>query len=267
MDLRDAAHFARAKVRAGSVENDCPGATAVVITAGANQKPGQSRMELLTANRAMLAGLVPRIARSAPDTIIVVVTNPVDPLTYEAARLSGFPAERIIGSGTILDSTRFRHELGRYFDVNPLNVHALIVGEHGDSQLPVWSLASISGMRLADYAAQAGITFDDEAKEECFKNTRQAAYAIIERKGKTNFGVASVVVSIMKPIIMDSNEVLTVSRVGKYGGIENVALSMPCRINRQGAHHGVPLLLTEEEEMALFKSALCINEAIMYSSQ
>jgi L-lactate dehydrogenase len=263
-DMAHAAHFAptSCKVRASTNYEDCAGATAVVITAGVNQKPGQTRMDLLRTNHALFAEVVPRVATAAPDTVIVVATNPVDVLTHSAQQLSGFPPHRVVGTGTALDTTRFRKELGAHFGVNPRSVHAVIVGEHGDTQLPVYSLATISGMRLGDYATQAGVKYDDEVKTELAKNTREAAYEIIRRKGKTNYGVASVLVSLLEPIVMDGDAIMTVSRVGTYAGVEGTALSMPCKINRDGAHKLVPLLLNEEETEALRKSALSIKQAI-----
>ncbi len=261
MDLSHAAHFAQARVRVGDYE-DCAHAAAVVITAGVNQKPGQTRLDLVKTNYALFKEVVPRIAHHAPDTILVVATNPVDVLTHAALQLSGFPVERVIGSGTAMDTTRFRHELGRHFGVNPRNVHAVILGEHGDSQLPAWSLASISGMRLRDYCEAAGVEYDEAALEGCARRTKEAAYEIIQRKGKTNYGVASVLVSILQPIVTDSDAIMTVSRVGAYGGVEDVALSMPCKLNRSGAYQDVPLRLSELEQQALRESALSIKEVL-----
>ncbi|KAK3329938.1 L-lactate dehydrogenase-like protein [Apodospora peruviana] len=263
MDMSHAAHFAQAKVRAGETYADCAGAAAVIITAGVNQKPGQTRMDLVKTNYALFRDVVPQVAAAAPDTILIVATNPVDVLTHAAHKFSGFPVERVIGSGTAMDTTRFRHELGRHYGVNPRNVHAAIIGEHGDSQLPVWSLATIAGMRLRDYCAQGGIEYDEAAMDACARRTRQAAYEIIQRKGKTNYGVASVLVSILEPIITNGDALVTVSRVGTFAGVEDVALSMPCKLNREGAHQlKVPLLLSKEEEEGLRKSALSIKEVI-----
>lgn len=260
-DLNHAAHFAQARVRAGGYA-DCVGAAAVIITAGVNQKPGQTRIDLLKTNHALFESIVPPIARYAPDTVLVIATNPVDVLTHSAARLSGFPAERVIGTGTFLDSNRFRAELGAYYHIHPKNIHALIIGEHGDSQLPVWSLATISGMRLKDYCAQAGVEYNQDAMDACAQRTKAAAYEIIQRKGKTNYGVASVLVKIVEAIVTDGDAIMTVSRVGEYEGVADIALSMPCKVNREGAHQEVPLLLNESEKAALRKSALTIKEAI-----
>lgn len=260
-DLSHAAHFSQAKVRTGDYA-DCAGATAVVITAGVNQKPGQTRLDLVKTNYALFADVVPRIAVAAPDTILLVATNPVDVLTHAATRLSGFPSHRVIGTGTSLDTTRFRRELGNHFDISPRSVHAFIVGEHGDSQLPVWSLAAISGMRLPDYCRQAGRVHDESAMAACAARTRSAAYEIIERKGKTNYGIASVLVSIIEPIVTNADVLMTVSQAGSYAGVDGIALSMPCKINCNGAFQEVPLLLNEKESDLLRESAMSIKVVI-----
>ncbi|KAK0656950.1 hypothetical protein B0T16DRAFT_452458 [Cercophora newfieldiana] len=262
IDLSHAAHFAHAKVRVARGYEDCAGATIVIITAGVNQKPGQTRLDLVKTNYRLFESVVPQVANNAPDTILLVATNPVDVLTQAALDLSGFPTERVIGSGTAMDTTRFRHELGRHYGVNPRNVHAVIIGEHGDSQLPVWSLASIAGMRLRDYCRQAGIQYDEAAMDAVAQRTRGAAYEIIKRKGKTNYGVASVLVSIVEPIVKNSDAIVTVSRVGIYEGVGPVALSMPCKLNNTGAHLDVPLLLNEVEREGVRRSAESILDAL-----
>ncbi|KAM7193447.1 hypothetical protein V8F33_007826 [Rhypophila sp. PSN 637] len=261
-DMAHAAHFTQTRIRAGTYA-DCDNAAAVIITAGVNQKPGQSRLDLVKTNYAVFESMVPQIAAAAPDTILIVATNPVDVLTHAAHKLSGFPVQRVIGSGTAMDTTRFRHELGKAYSVNPRNVHAIIIGEHGDSQIPVWSLATIGSMRLKDYCSQAGKPFDKEHMDGVSKRTREAAYELIKRKGKTNYGVASVLVSILDPIINNADAIVTVSRVGNYEGVEDVALSMPCKLNRDGAHQDVPLLLDADEREAVRKSALSIKEVIV----
>ncbi|ROT43837.1 L-lactate dehydrogenase [Sodiomyces alkalinus F11] len=262
-DLGHAAHFTHTRVRSGTYA-DCAGATAVIITAGANQKPGQTRPQLVAANHALFASIIPPIAAaSSPDTILVVATNPADVLTHAAVRLSGFPPYRVIGTGTALDTTRLRRELGAHFGISPRSVHAFVVGEHGDSQLPAWSLANICGMRLPEYCRQAGRAHDEAEMEACAKRTRDAAYTIIERKGKTNYGIASVIVAILEPIVKNADAIMTVSQVGTYAGVEDVALSMPCKINRRGAFQEVPLPLDERETELLRRSAESIRAMIM----
>lgn len=261
-DLNHAAHFAQARVRVGTYA-DCAGAAAVIITAGVNQKHGQTRLDLLRTNHELFEDIVPQIAIAAPDTVLIIATNPCDVLTHSAKQLSRFPASKVIGTGTFLDTNRFRHELSKTYGVSPRNIHAIIIGEHGDSQLPVWSLATISGMRLKDYCVQAGIPYSHDEMEACAVRTKQAAYEIIQRKGKTNYGVASVLVSLVEAIVTDGDAIMTVSRVGDYVGVQDVALSMPCKVNRDGAHQEVPLLLNEEETEMLRQSAEEIKGAIL----
>ncbi|KAK5651483.1 hypothetical protein OQA88_11937 [Cercophora sp. LCS_1] len=263
IDLSHAAHFAHAKVRAAKSYDDCAGSTIVIITAGVNQKPGQTRLDLVLTNYNLFKSIVPQIAKAAPDTILLVATNPVDVLTHAAYELSGFPVERVIGSGTAMDTTRFRHELSKYYHVNPRNVHAVIIGEHGDSQIPVWSLASIAGMRLWEYCKQKGIKYDEEAMKGVAQRTRGAAYEIIQRKGKTNFGVASVLVGIVENIVKNTDALVTVSRVGMYEGVGPVALSMPSKLNHSGAHQDVQLLLNDVEKEGVRLSAKHIEEAFL----
>jgi L-lactate dehydrogenase len=166
---------------------DCAGAAITVLTAGAKQKPGQSRLECLQANARIWREIVPQIARHNPRGILLVATNPVDVLTYAALRLSGLPATRVLGSGTILDTARFRFLLSQHFGVDARSVHAYIVGEHGDSEVPVWSLANIAGMHLPEYCRVQGLSYDLAQMEKIFESTRDAAYRIIERKGATYY--------------------------------------------------------------------------------
>lgn len=255
MDLSHASPFSHAtRVRAGGYQ-DCAGASVVVIAAGINQKPGQSRMDLVHANVAIFKTIIPEIVRYAPDTILLVATNPVDILTYVTWKLSGFPTHRVIGSGTALDTARFRFEIGRYYGVNPESVHADIIGEHGDTELPVWSLSSISGMHLPDYCRHAGIQYDQKALTTCFTNTKNAAYEIIKRKGWTNYGVATALTRIVETILRDEDTLLPVSMVGKFAGVEGVALSVPCKVTRLGVFHTFTLKLSPEEESELRMSA------------
>src|SRR5581483_703397 len=163
MDLNHAVPFApNVNIWAGDYA-DCAGAIVTVISAGVNQKPGETRLELLRRNSAVFAAIIPSVVKHNSDGALLIATNPVDILTYAALKLSGLPAHRVIGSGTILDTARFRHLLSRYFKVDPRSVHAYIIGEHGDSEVPVWSLANIAGMRLADFATAQNIPCDTAA--------------------------------------------------------------------------------------------------------
>jgi L-lactate dehydrogenase len=254
MDISHALPFTpSARVWAGDY-SDCADAAITVITAGAAQKPGETRLDLAKKNAAIFQQIVP--AASAGNGLLLVATNPVDVLTYAALKQSGLPPHRVIGSGTILDTARFRYLLSRHFDVDAHSIHAYIVGEHGDSEVPVWSLANIAGLRLADFCAAHGVSLDAAQKEEIFSQTRDAAYHIIERKGSTYYAVAAGLVQIVKAILRDENTVLSVSSLisGLYG-IHDVCLSLPTIVNRKGIHRVLELQFTDEEQAQLCHSA------------
>jgi len=256
MDLNHAEPFTNpTRVWAGSYE-DCAGAAIVVVCAGAGQRPGETRLDLVKRNADIFAKIIPEIVRRNPDGILLIATNPVDVLTQVSQKLSGLPVNRVIGSGTILDTARFRHLLGRHFKVEPRSVHAYIIGEHGDSEVPVWSLANIAGLRLADYAELNGISHDETALDDIFRQTRDAAYHIIERKGATYFAVAAGLMRIVEAILRDQRTVLSVSSlVNGYYGIENLCLSLPAIVGRNGIERVLRLHLNDKEEAALKRSA------------
>ena len=263
MDLMHAVPFARtARVWSGPVE-ECRGAAVTVVAAGAAQKPGETRLDLVNKNAAIFRDLVPRIAAANPDGIILVATNPVDILAYLAYRISGLPAERVIGSGTILDTARFRMLLAERHGVDPRSVHAHVSGEHGDSEVAVWSSANIAGMPLADYAATTGIGLDDEARAEIESATRDAAYQIIERKGATYYAVAAGLVRIVEAVLRDQHTVLSVSSlIADYYGIDDVYLSLPAVVGRRGVERTLRLELSAEEASGLRRSAGLLRETI-----
>ncbi len=263
MDLMHAVPFARtARVWAGPIE-DCRGAAVTVIAAGAAQKPGETRLDLVQKNAAIFRALVPRIAEANPNGIILVATNPVDVLSYLTYRISGLPAPRVIGSGTILDTARFRMLLAEHYGVDPRSVHAHIAGEHGDSEVPVWSSANIAGMGLRDYGVSTGIGHDPAALDEIYTDTRDAAYQIIERKGATYYAVAAGLVRIVQAILRDQHTVLSVSSlISDYYGIDDVYLSLPAVIGREGVERIVPLGLSAEEASGLRRSAGLLHETI-----
>lgn len=262
MDLMHAVPFYEpARIWAGSYE-DLAGAAVVVIAAGVNQRPGETRLELLARNATVFGDIVPRIVAHNPEAIILITTNPVDVLTYASLKLSGLPPSRVIGSGTILDTSRFRSLLSRYFGVEARSVHAYIIGEHGDSEVPVWSLATIGGMHLAEYRAATGQALDPAVKADIFENTRRAAYHIIERKGATYYAVAAGVERIVRAILRDESTVLTVSSlVTGYYGIDGVCLSLPAIVNRSGIARVLHPPLADDEVEALKRSAAVLREA------
>ncbi|WP_282140560.1 L-lactate dehydrogenase [Cytobacillus oceanisediminis] len=227
--------------------SDCKEADLVVITAGANQKPGETRLDLVEKNAKIFKGIVKHVMDSGFDGIFLVATNPVDILTYAVWKFSGLPKERVIGSGTILDTARFRFLLGEYFKVDTRNVHAYIIGEHGDTELPVWSHADIAGKNIDDWIGKEE-NFRKEDLNSIFLNVRDAAYQIIERKGATYYGIAMGLVRLTKAILQNENSVLTVSAYldGKYGH-DDVYIGVPAIVNRNGIRDIVELDLNSEE--------------------
>jgi len=256
MDLNHTVPFAPpTRIWAGDYA-DCAGAVVTVIAAGVGQKAGETRLDLLKRNAAVFAEIVPQIVRHNPDGILLIATNPVDILTYASLELSGLPPKRVIGSGTILDTARFRYLLSYHFQVDPRSVHAYIIGEHGDSEVPVWSLANIAGMRLRDFCAAHNLPYDTQAMEEIFRQTRDAAYQIISRKGATYYAVAAGLMRIVEAILRDQRTVLSVSsRVEDYYGIRDVCLSLPTVIARSGVEWMLRLNLSEHEVETLQHSA------------
>jgi L-lactate dehydrogenase len=263
MDLNHGSLFARpVRVWVGDYV-DCKNADIVVLATGAHQQPGDTRLDLLKRNEKIIRTIVPKVMQYNTDAILIVVSNPVDVLTYVARYVSGLPAQQVIGSGTILDTARFRFLLSQYFAIEPRNIHAYIIGEHGDSQVPLWSLANIAGVRLDEFSHRVCKPLDNPIKDEIAKNTRLAAYDIISRKGATYYAIASSVVRIIEAIVRDENSVLTVSSLvqGEYG-LNDVCLSLPGVVNRQGIIQLLELPLSSREIHGLEKSASILREAI-----
>jgi L-lactate dehydrogenase len=263
MDLNHGLPFSpsRTKIWFGSYQ-DCNKADLVVITAGANQKPGETRLDLVEKNTRIFKGIVEEIMASGFDGIFLVATNPVDILTYAVWKFSGLPKERVIGSGTILDTARFRFLLGDYFDVDTRNVHAYIIGEHGDTELPVWSHADIAGTSINEWSKNK-TGFSQTDLEQIFLNVRDAAYHIIERKGATYYGIAMGLVRLTKAILENENSVLTVSAYldGEYGQ-NDIFIGVPAVVNRDGVRQVVELKLNEEEQ-AKFSNSVNVLKKTM----
>lgn len=241
--------------------SDCAGAAVTVITAGAAQKPGETRLDLAARNIDIFRQIVPNIVQNNPNGIILVATNPVDVLSYATWKISGLSKQHVFGSGTILDTARFRFMLSQHFGVDPRSVHAYIIGEHGDSEVPVWSLANIAGMRFPTFCEQMGAGCDLQHLNRIFEQTRDAAYQIIERKGATYYAVATGILRIVEAILRDQGTVLSVSSlVEDYYGINDVFFSLPTVIDRDGVERVLRLKLNEEELAGLRKSASVLQD-------
>ncbi|GAE24768.1 L-lactate dehydrogenase [Halalkalibacter wakoensis JCM 9140] len=267
MDLNHGMPFGSPmKIWAGTYE-DCKDADLVVITAGANQGPGETRLDLIEKNAKIFKSIVGSVMASGFDGIFIVATNPVDILSYATWKFSGLPMERVIGSGTILDTARFRFLLGQYFDVDSRNVHAYIMGEHGDTELPVWSHADIGGKPILTYVDEENHINMNEL-EKIFTNVRDAAYHIIERKGATYYGIAMGLVRLTKAILRNENSVLTISTLlkGQYG-LDDVYIGVPAVVNRQGIREVLELNLHEDEQKKLHHSAGVLKRSNKARSQ
>ncbi len=263
MDLNHAMPFARpARVWAGDYA-DCANANIVIVTAGVGQRPGETRLDLLKRNVEVFRQVVPLIVAATREAILLIATNPVDVLTYVALKVSGLPPAQVIGSGTILDTARFRYLLSEHFRVDSRSVHGFIVGEHGDSEVAAWSLANIAGMRLDDFCRLNDCALAPSDRARIFNDTRQAAYEIISRKGATFYAIAAGLVRLVEAIVRAENSVLTVSTLvqGKYG-LDDVCLSLPTVVNRSGAARVLELPLDDDERRALQNSGRIIHTAL-----
>jgi L-lactate dehydrogenase len=263
MDLNHGLPFAPAptKIWFGDYR-DCKDADIVVLTAGANQKPGETRLDLVDKNVKIFKSIVNEVMASGFNGIFLVATNPVDILTYATWKFSGLPKERVIGSGTILDTARFRYVLGEYFQVDTRNVHAYIIGEHGDTELPVWSHADIGGRPILEIVHE-NEEYSRNDLERLFINVRDAAYHIIQRKGATYYGIAMGLVRLTKAILQNENSILTVSAYldGQYGQ-NDIYIGVPAIINRSGIREVLELKLNEEEKEKFAHSAKVLKEVM-----
>lgn len=228
----------------------------IILAAGANQKPGETRIDLLHRNETILQGILNAVLSVAPDCILLVVSNPVDLLTYLAQKLSGLPCSRVIGTGTVLDTARLKYLVGQYLQVDSRNVHAFIIGEHGDSELAVWSSANVSGMDLPDYCRVAGKEFSQTVLDDIYQNVRDAAYHIINGKGATYYGIGMAVLRIARAIVRNERSVLPVSSViqNRYG-VPEICLGLPSVLGQNGVETVLDLPLSYEEKKRLESSA------------
>lgn len=234
----------------------------VIITAGAGQKPGETRLDLIEKNYNIFKEFVPEIAKESPNSILLVVSNPCDVLAYITYKLSGFSRERVIASGTVLDTSRLKYIIGKYFNVNNNNVHAYVLGEHGDSEVVSWSTATIAGETFENYAKKFNLEWDEQIKDVIENDVKNSAYEIINRKKATYFAIALATTRIVEAILRDENTILTVSSLlqGEYG-IEDVYLAIPTVINRSGVVRIVNPLITDSEELKKLKESSEILKA------
>lgn len=262
MDLNHGLSFVPpTRIYAGGY-SECKDAGIVVVTAGAAQKPGETRLDLVRKNTDIFKAIIPEIVQYNP-RILLIVTNPVDILTYVALKLSKYPMNRVMGSGTTLDTPRFRYLLSEHCQVDPRNVHAYIIGEHGDSEIAVWSQATIAGIQFLDYCPVCRKQCSPGEREEIFTKVKNAAYEIIEKKGYTNFAIALALVRIAGSILRHENSVLTVSTLlDGYYDISDVCLSVPVILNRNGISKIIKIALDEAEIKKLQASATVLKEVI-----
>ncbi len=259
--MHGAAFLPSSEIHAGDYA-DCQGADIVVITAGARQRPGESRIDLLKRNYAIFKDIIENLRKNAdPEPILLVVSNPVDILTYMTYRLAGLPKNRVLGSGTVLDSSRFKYLLGRRIKIDPKSLHAYIIGEHGDSEVTAWSKTSIAGMRFDDYF-KTRPDFDPGLKDKLRDQVRNAAYEVIELKGATYYAIALSVRRIVECILRDDRSLLPVSCVlgGEYG-LPDIALSLPAVVGRNGVEEIVPIEYDAEELERLRRSAEALQKS------
>ncbi|WP_396426732.1 L-lactate dehydrogenase [Lederbergia sp. NSJ-179] len=256
MDLNHGKVFAPdfTSIRFGHYD-DCTDVDLVVICAGANQKPGETRLDLIEKNIKIFQSIVDQVMASGFSGIFLVATNPVDILTYATWQFSGLPKSQVIGSGTILDTARFRYMLGDYFAVSPNNIHAYIIGEHGDSELPVLSSADVGGVSINKYINGSN-SYKQEDLDDIFIHVRESAYEIIKSKGATYYGIAMGLVRITKAIFRNENSILTVSALleGEYNQ-QNISIGVPAVVNRNGIREVIQLELSEKEKQQFSKSA------------
>ena len=263
LDISHGLPFAKPmKIYAGSYE-DIADAAIVIVTAGAGQKPGETRLDLVKKNVEIFKSIIPEIAKQDFNGIILIVANPVDILTYVAAKLSKLPQGRVFGSGTVLDSARLKYLLGEHLDVDNRSVHAFIIGEHGDSEMAAWSSANVSGIPLNDFCEMRGYFKHEESMKKILEEVKNSAYEIIEKKHATYYGIAMSVRRICEAIIRDEKSILPVSSIqkGEYG-IENVALSIPAIVGREGVEKVVPIKLSDIEKEELIKSANTLKNVL-----
>lgn len=266
LDISHGLPFAKPmRIYAGDY-SDIADASIIIVTAGAGQKPGETRLDLVRKNLNIFKSIIPQITEYNTEGILLIVANPVDILTYAAAKISGFPSNRVFGSGTVLDTARLKYLIGEHLEVDSRNVHACIIGEHGDSEIAAWSSANVAGVPLNDFCEMRGYYDHDESMARLHERVKNSAYEIIEKKKATYYGIARSVRRICEAIVRDEKSILPVSGVqdGNSGieGIEGVALSLPAIVGKNGLEYRVQVSLDENEEKALRESAATLKSVL-----
>lgn len=265
-DILHAVPFAHAcNVQAGDF-SDLTGCKAVIMAAGVSQKPGETRLQLLERNTAVFQAVIPQIFQNAPEAILIVATNPVDIMTHISAKIAAqfdIPSHRVIGSGTTLDTARYRSLLAQTLGVDATHVHGYVIGEHGDSEVLTWSLTTIGNMPLDSFCQMRQIDLCGEKQQEIDQNVRNAAYQIIEGKGSTYYGVGAALARIVRNVLQDRRAIMTVcTPKTEIGGIQDVTVSLPHLVGGNGVLETFPLPLNDDEKQGLTKSAQIIRQAI-----
>ena len=263
LDISHGLPFARPMTIDAGDYDDASDAAVTIITAGANQRPGETRLDLVKKNVAIFKTIIPEIAKRHYQGIVLIVSNPVDVLTYVTIKLSGLPLGRVLGSGTVLDTARFKYALGQHLGVDPRTVHARIVGEHGDSEIAVWSTANVGGVPINSFCELRGFYEHEESMKRIAEGVKNSAYEIIDKKNATYYGIAMTVKRLCEAIVRDEKSVLPVSNLmeGDYG-LDDVVLSMPAIIGRGGIEQKVPISLSEEEHRKLEEAAAALRAVI-----
>lgn len=261
LDLAQGVQFMpEARVLGSDQVDVCADSDVVVITAGAKQQPGQSRLELAGATIGLMDKIIPPLMKVSPNAVYILVTNPVDVVTFAALKRSGMDPRRMFGSGTVLDSSRLRYRIAHECGVAVSNVHAYIAGEHGDSEVPLWSSATIGGVPLTEWHDLDGrIVMDAKMRDQISHEVRDSAYKIIEGKGATNFAIGIAGARIVEAVLGDQNRVLPVSTLIDYPGVGEVCMSLPAVVGRGGIHHRVDVPLDAGEQASLDESARSIK--------
>lgn len=258
LDIAHGAAFLKSsEITSGDYKDTCD-SDVVIITAGANQKNGETRLDLINKNLAIFKKMIPQIVRYSPNSILLVVANPVDILTYFTYKLSGFPANRVIGSGTVLDTSRLRYNIAKIFDLDARNIHGYIIGEHGDSEFPVWSSLSVGPLSIKEYCSRENVEIE-ELKETISSKVKNAAYEIISKKGYTNYAIGLAVERILEAILRDEKSILTIST---YNPIDDVYYSVPNIVGRNGQIMKICPEFSEDEKQKLENSKKVLKEII-----